>query len=404
MNLSKPARYALFGSLYFIQGSVFSFFTALNAIYLLSFGVPMSQIGLMGTLIMIPFVLKIFLGMLSDKVNLLGAGHRKPYIVIGIILQALCLFFIPRVNPGTQFWLYALTGFILQAGMALYDTCTDGLALDTTAKEEEGTIQGFMVGGRAMGVVVLSAVLGLLVKAASWQVAFWLLGAISLLPLVLILQVKEAPRPVERQFDWGAFKSFRKGGVIALGLVGLLYSLIINGSNELVNPFLQKEYGINVAQAGFYTTVWGIGVVVGGLSGGRIVDRIGHRKALLVAAVVCLVGGLALAVIPSPAAAWGIVVLFGLAFGYYETVYFATSMDSTDRRIAASMYSILMAVANIGTGIGLGIAGALSDGIGFRLTFVILAALNMFILPLANAVFKKAPSPSLNNKTGIYLG
>ncbi len=36
--------------------------------------------------------------------------------------------------------------FIMQLGMALYDTCTDGLALDTTPEEEQGTIQGFMVG------------------------------------------------------------------------------------------------------------------------------------------------------------------------------------------------------------------------------------------------------------------
>ncbi len=44
---------------------------------------------------MIPFVIKIFLGMLSDKVNLFGLGHRRPYIMIGLLIQFSCLVVIP---------------------------------------------------------------------------------------------------------------------------------------------------------------------------------------------------------------------------------------------------------------------------------------------------------------------
>ena len=69
--------------------------------------------------------------------------------------------------------------------------------------------------------------------------------------------------------------------------------------------------------------------------------------------------------------------LFGLAFGYYETVYFAISMEKTDPRIAASMFAILMAIANIGTGIGLPLSGVFSDLIGFRWTFLVIAMLNL---------------------------
>ena len=64
-------------------------------------------------------------------------------------------------------------------------------------------------------------------------------------------------------------------------------------------------------------------------------------------------------------------------------------MNLTDPRIAASMFAILMAVANVGTGIGLGASGALVDTIGYRLTFAIVAALNLFVLPLIPGVFRK---------------
>ena len=115
-----------------------AYFTALNALYLNTFGIGMGKVGLIGTIALIPFVLKIFLGILSDKVNLFGFGFRKPYILIGLFIQAVCLLVVPFMDPGQNFFLFALLVFVRMSGMALYDTCTDGLALDSTPKEEEG--------------------------------------------------------------------------------------------------------------------------------------------------------------------------------------------------------------------------------------------------------------------------
>jgi PAT family beta-lactamase induction signal transducer AmpG len=273
--------------------------------------------------------------------------------------------------------------------MALYDTCTDGLALDTTPPAEEGTVQGIMVGGRALGVVTISAALGLLAQLASWTAAFWTLGAITLLPLIFVFQVREPPRPAERAFEWRAFGAFRRWPVIALALLGALYSLVINGANEIVNPFLQDQFGIDYLTAGLYTAMWGVGVVLGGLTGGRLVDRVGHKRAATGALILSLLAILALALITSPLVAWPIVVVFGLAFGYYETVYFATSMAFTDTRIAASMFAVLMAIANIGTGVGFAVGGTFVDSIGYRPTFVLIACLNLLALPLLPAIFRR---------------
>ena len=86
--------------------------------------------------------------MLSDKVNPASAwGHRKPYILLGLLIQILCLILVAFVDPAKYYWGFVAIAFILQMGMALYDTCTDGLALDTIPEDEQGTIQSFMVGG-----------------------------------------------------------------------------------------------------------------------------------------------------------------------------------------------------------------------------------------------------------------
>lgn len=387
--MKKTPRYIMFALLYFSQGSIMAYFTALNALYLRSFGLGMARVGIIGTIGLIPFVLKIFIGMLSDKVNFFGLGFRKPYIILGLTIQAVCLLAVPLLDPGQHFMLYALLAFVMMMGMALYDTCTDGLALDSTPEEEEGIIQGFMVGGRAAGMVITSSLLGLVVQHISWPAGFILLAAITLLPLPLVLKNKEAKRAANARFEWGAFKSFKQSHVIALGVLGALYSLIINGANQLVNPFLTDRFSINLATAGYIAAVLGLGTMAGGLIGGRITDQIGQKRSVQAAAVASLIG---VGVLPLTAAqwmAWLLVFIFGFSFGFYETIYFAISMRITDGRIAATMFSILMAVANIGTGIGLALTGFLSDLAGFTTTFFILAALNFLALPLIRVIFIK---------------
>ncbi len=390
--MKKSFRYIMFALLYFAQGSIMAYFTALNALYLQSFGLGLSQIGLIGTIGLIPFIIKIFLGMLSDSVNLFGLGHRKPYIIIGLILQAVCVLLVPLVDAGAHFWLYALIAFLMMMGMALYDTCTDGIALDTTPKEEEGTIQGFMVGGRAAGMVITSALLGLVVQNISWAAGFTLLAVVTLLPLPLVFYAKEADKETASRFEWSAFKSFTKKYVIALGVLGALYSLIINGASQLVNPFLVARFQIGLATAGYVAMVVGLGTILGGLIGGEITDRIGQKRSVFTAMIITIVGVGLLPLITAPWMAWVLVFLFGFAFGFYETVYFAISMRVTDGRIAATMFSILMAVANVGTGIGLGLTGFLADSLGFVTTFLIIALLNILALPLIRTIFTDGQS------------
>lgn len=250
MFSSKTARYAMFGLIYFAEGAILSYFTSLNSLYLLSHNLTMSQVGLMGTIAIIPFIIKILFGMLSDRFNLLKLGHRKPYILLGLFLQTACLLVVPAIHPADQFGWFALLAFVLMSGQALYDTCTDGLALDTTPPAEGGTIQGIMVGGRALGVVLISATLGWIVQNLSWSGAFWLLAGLTLLPVPLVVLAKEPPRPAERRFEWKAFGAFKVKAVIALGALGALYSLIINAANQIVNPYLQAQFNIDYATAG----------------------------------------------------------------------------------------------------------------------------------------------------------
>lgn len=113
MSRHKFVRYLTFGSLYFTQGTILGFFAALNALYLLDNGLNMTDVGIFGLIALLPFILKIGLGILSDRVNLFNMGHRKPYIFIGLAVQFLCLLAAPFINPGTHFWGYVAIAFTM---------------------------------------------------------------------------------------------------------------------------------------------------------------------------------------------------------------------------------------------------------------------------------------------------
>jgi PAT family beta-lactamase induction signal transducer AmpG len=399
MPHNKFVRSLTFGSLYFTQGTILGFFAALNALYLLDNGLQMTDVGIFGLIALLPFVLKIGLGIISDRVNLFHMGHRKPYIFIGLAVQFLCLLAAPFINPGAHFWGYVALAFTMQLGMALYDTCTDGLALDTTPLEEQGTIQGFMVGGRAVGTIVAASLVGFLAENVSWPSVFWVLAGLTLIPIPFIAFVREEIREVEKRFDWAAFKAFNKRTFLA-GALGLMMFMIILGANQLVNPYLEAQFGINLSAAGMITSVWGLGVVGGSFTGGWLMRKYPPKQALIAGVLLLSAALLALAYLVAPTfglpLAIGIVVFFGVAYGAYQTQYFTVAMRFVDPRIAASMFAILMAFTNIGQGIGMYLSGTLTDLTGFSATFLILVGINLLILLLLPLIFKslqEAPEP-----------
>jgi PAT family beta-lactamase induction signal transducer AmpG len=391
--VTKPAsqaralRFTLFGMLYFTQGIVLGYFASLNALYLLANGLDMAAIGLFSSIALIPFVIKILFGMLSDRYNFFGLGHRKPYIAIGLAVQFLCLILVALVNPGQQFVLFVMIAFVLQLGMAFYDTCTDGLALDTTPHNEKGLLQGFMVGGRSIGVIAAASIAGMIAEQ-SWPAVFYFLAGLTLLPFALLFFVREAPRTAGERFNWSAFRAFKNGPVQASAGVGLIVFLVIVGANQLVNPAFSERFAISLRTAGLITTVWGIGCVAGAVLGGIIMDRAGDRKAIWVTIVGVSLALTALAAVNNLPLAFAAAVFFGLAYGSAQASYFALAMRYTQPAIAASMYSILMAVTNIGQGIGLGLGGALAKNAGFGAAFLVFGAAIFLILPFFPTLFK----------------
>lgn len=392
MSASKERllRLILFTCIYFVEGAVLTYSSSFNILYLRSFEISYTLIGLVSAISLIPFVLKIFIGYLSDKISLFNKGHRKPYIIIGLALQTLAFFLIPHFLPNKQFSIYLVLIICSALGMSTYDTTTDGFSIDSTPEKDRGLVQGLMVGGRALSAVVTAALMGIFAEKGQWTSIFYMIGFLGLVVLILTFFVKEKEQPKsEIVYTKSAFSAFKDKTFILFLILGIVYPLALYSTEGMVSAFLNEGLGISLTTVGLFTSVFGIGTIVGGVTGGPLMKKIGERKSLLAALFLTAAVTFGLAVTPSAGLMWGIVFLVGVAFGYYETVYFAMGMDFADPRIAAFMFAFIMAVGNIGIGVGSALAGSLVDSVGFRPMFAIFGVVHLLALPLVLGIFRK---------------
>jgi len=139
-------------------------------------------------------------------------------------------------------------------------------------------------------------------------------------------------------------------------------------------------------------------VVLGSVVGGQLIQRAGRKRATWIAIILSVVGILPLAFIPAAWFAWFLVALFGLSYGTYQTVYFALAMGYTDSRIAASMFSILMAVTNVAQGAGMALSGFMADSqFGYAGAFIVLALLNVLAIPIMPVLFGKRTNAAVDD-------
>jgi len=394
--MQRTSRIALFSSLYFAQGMLMSYFLTFNILYLGESGYSAGEVGVFQAILVLPFVLKIFLGMLSDGINFLGLGHRKPYIALGLVGQIITMMLAPQITLDNGLTAFALVAFVASVSMALYDTCTDGLALDTTPPAERGIVQGAMVASRAFGILVMLVAGGRIVESAGWQWVFYLISAISFLPLGLLvgsgLKEVSAEMGQREAFQWKAFKSFSSGAVILLAVIGLIYTIALDGVLTYLSDYLRVIMEVSIGNIGLLVAFSMVGRIAGAVFNGWITDRIGRRQSLLVAIGLASVGCLGLAL------DWGILwigifgFVFGLAYGYYNAVYAAVAMDLSDPRISASMFAIFMMFINIGTVGGQVLGGQIIDNLSFAAMVIIFGLLNLVNIPLVIRIFKMGGS------------
>lgn len=129
-------------------------------------------------------------------------------------------------------------------------------------------------------------------------------------------------------------------------------------SLSFLTVLIATRYGASEATAGLVSAAFGLATVPSRLAGGRLSDRVGRRRTIVLALVACAVAQLGIAAANSLVMATTFVVLLGLAFELYEPPSQAMIADAVGAPERVRAYSLLnAALAAAGMGAGLIAAG-----------------------------------------------
>ena len=389
-NKSRNFLFFMFGGLYFVQGVIQAYQLNFFKPHLNSVGIEADRIATLAGLALVPFMLKWVFGIISDRFNLFGKGYRMPYMVVGLIISAFAFGSAFFIKPADQFG--AMTAIILIAvsAMTLFDATADALAVDITAPEDHGIVQSVMTGGRAAGFIILSLAFGFIAERMGYSTIFLVMGIIILFPLIMVFQVKEPEQRAERKkFQWGAFKQLLRPIYLLYILFIVLAWTTFQGIDGLVTLYMSSELHIGPAIIGRYGMLKGIGMVIGALILGWAINKFGIKNAALSTVSMVTVGGFIFSKVTGINTILIVGVLWGVIVAFHWTVYATYSMDITDKRIAGSMFAILMTVGNIGIGAGEALATRFVDDIGFSAVFSTIALINLALIPLLFFTLRK---------------
>jgi PAT family beta-lactamase induction signal transducer AmpG len=394
-----PLFLVLFAALYALQGVVVAYLFNFNKPYMERAGLRVDVIGLVQTLALLPMVLKFLVGPVSDRWNLFGLGHRKPYIAIGLAVQAAGLLGLAVVDPSRLLPAFAACAVLAVTGLAVYDTCCDGMVVDLTPPALRARVQSILWTSRFVSATVFTLGFGAWIQRLGGpghaDRVLFACAAMSLPPLVLALCLREPARPAgAERFDWSALRVMVRPRSLVLLAFGCLYGLVGLG----VESNLSLYYGRRNLGAGSDLGVLGacrnLGRAAGALVLPIALTRLG-RGAVLGLGIVGLAATIAGQTAVRTRVGGGILgFAFGAANGWDDALFAVLAMEASDPRMAASTFALFMAVTNASVlGDAIFARGVRISG-GFSTPLLAAAGLTLVALPLIGPLRQRlAPRP-----------
>jgi MFS transporter, SHS family, lactate transporter len=224
-------------------------------------------------------------GMMADRFG------RRPTLMLDIILYSV-FELSSAFAPSLKVFLITRALF----GIAMGGEWGVGAALtfETLPAEGRGFFSGLLQEGYAVGYLMAALVYGTVFRFVGWRGMF-VIGALpALLVIYIRTNVEESPAWVQGQVSKKAENRLGKDILTYLGtfvfLVVLMFAFnsFSHGSQDLYPTFLQKDHRFVPETVGLIAIVANIGALLGGIVFGTWSEKIGRRKAIVIAALLSI--------------------------------------------------------------------------------------------------------------------
>ena len=224
-------------------------------------------------------------GMMADRFG------RRPTLMLDIIAYSvfeLASAFAPSLK--TLLIMRALFGIAMGGEWGV----GAALAFETLPVEGRGFFSGLLQEGYAVGYLMAALVYGTVFRYVGWRGMF-VIGALpAFLVIYIRTKVHESPAWSQGKVSPHADRRISKdiltyvGTFIFLVLLMFSFNSFSHGTQDLYPTFLQKDHKFTPQTVGFIAVVANIGALLGGIVFGTWSEKIGRRRAIVLAALLAI--------------------------------------------------------------------------------------------------------------------
>lgn len=215
---------------------------------------------------------------------------RRPILMLNIIL-----FSVFELLSAWSPTFMAFMAFRLLYGVAMGGVwgVASSLAMETIPDRSRGLMSGIFQAGYPCGYLLASIVFGLFFATVGWRGMF-LIGALPVLLLPFIyFKVPESPvwlAARERKESTALLPILRQHWKICLYMVLLMacFNFFSHGTQDLYPTFLKVQHQFDAHTVSLIAIGYNIAAMLGGVFFGSLSERIGRKKAIMLAALLSL--------------------------------------------------------------------------------------------------------------------
>lgn len=167
------------------------------------------------------------------------------------------------------------------------------LAMESVPAHSRGIVSGILQSGYPCGYLLCAIAYGLLFNSIGWRGMF----ALGILPALLVLYLRRSV-PESPVFEQRQRAGVRRGvretmrghwGLFAYLIVTMaVFNAFSHGSQDVYPTFLKLQQHFDTHMVSLLTIVLNLGALVGGLAFGQWSEKIGRRRAMVIACVLAL--------------------------------------------------------------------------------------------------------------------
>jgi MFS transporter, SHS family, lactate transporter len=168
------------------------------------------------------------------------------------------------------------------------------LAFETLPAEGRGFFSGLLQEGYSVGFLVAALVYRTLFPLVGWRGMF-IVGALpAFLVIYIRTKVDESPAWLQGQVARSAQAHLRKdirtyvGTFLFLVVLMFAFNSFSHGTQDLYATFLQKDHHYTPETVGLIAIIANIGALLGGILFGTWSEKIGRRRAIVIAALLAI--------------------------------------------------------------------------------------------------------------------